>query len=141
MTPNLARAAIAVPFSAALFVAALTACGSDSPSTAAAPLSAQAQQGKDVAQRSGCVSCHSADGKPSTGPTWKGIWGSKVTFDDERTASVDEAYIRRAIQDPAADQLKGFASTMPKFSLTNEEIDAVTAYIKELGPSATVPTR
>lgn len=87
------------------------------------------------------MNCHSTDGKPNTGPTWKGIWGSQVDFDNGRTATVDASYIRRAIQEPAADQLKGFASTMPKFSLTDDEIAAVTAYIRELTPTTPSSTR
>jgi cytochrome c oxidase subunit 2 len=140
---RLTRLAVVLPVGLAVAVGAFTACGTDAPGPGAtsAPLSAQAQQGRYVAQRSGCMNCHSTDGKPNTGPTWKGIWGSQVTLDDGRTTTVDEAYIRRAIQDPAGDQLKGFASTMPKFSLSDTEIAAVTAYIRELGSSTTSVTR
>ena len=143
MTRQPSRLIVAVPVGIALIAGAFAGCGADSPpsGTTATPLSAQAQQGRDVAQRSGCMNCHSTDGKPNTGPTWKGIWGSQVDFDNGRTATVDASYIRRAIQEPAADQLKGFASTMPKFSLTDDEIAAVTAYIRELTPTTPSSTR
>jgi cytochrome c oxidase subunit 2 len=130
-----ARLLVMLPVAVAL-VALLAACASkESSTTDALPLSEPARQGQTVAQRSGCVNCHSANGKPNVGPTWKDIWGSTVTFTDGRSTIVDEAYIRRSIQEPGADVLPGFASAMPRFSLSDDEIAAVTAYIRELAPA------
>ena len=33
--------------------------------------------GKKIAGLNGCFSCHSADGKAGTGPTWKDLYGTK----------------------------------------------------------------
>ena len=124
---------------------ASAACGKDAPRTtssgAGPSLSSEAIRGRDVAQRSGCVNCHSIDGTPNVGPSWVGVWGTKVSFTDGRTATVNDAYLRRAIVDPAADQLTGFASTMPRFSLSEDELDAVIAYIKELTPTTAPRSR
>ena len=37
-----------------------------------------AARGQDIATRSGCTSCHGADGGGGVGPAWRGLAGSKV---------------------------------------------------------------
>ncbi|MES2113708.1 MAG: cytochrome B, partial [Pseudomonadota bacterium] len=52
--------------------------------TSAAPLAVAAvdpaHQGRLLAQARGCVACHSADGSPGVGPTWKGLYGKQETL-------------------------------------------------------------
>ncbi len=82
-----------------------------------------------------CSACHSLDGKPGVGPTFKGIWSRKervVTDGKEREIIVDEAYLRTSIIEPAKDITKGFQNVMPPQKMTDEDLEALIEYIKEL---------
>ena len=90
-------------------------------------------QGKVLATSNGCVGCHSADGTKLTGPTWFDLFGSEVPLADGTTTTADEAYLAESIKDPNAKVVEGFpANVMPAFSLTDEEISNIIAYIKTL---------
>lgn len=84
----------------------------------------------------GCVACHSTDGTRLVGPSFKGIFGEMatvVTNGQERQVMVDEEYIRRSVRQPDADKVKGFESVpMPPQTLTDEELEEIIAYIKQL---------
>jgi len=83
----------------------------------------------------GCVACHSADGSPRVGPTFKGLLGKKeeVTSGGKKeTAVVDEAFIRKFISEPNVVHIEGYPPIMPKISMTNEELTALVDYIKSL---------
>jgi len=89
--------------------------------------------GKELLEKHGCLGCHSLDGTPKAGPTFKGIRGRPVivvTGGKERTVTVDEAYLRRSILEPNADVVKGFPPVMPTFpELKDEEIEALVEFI------------
>ncbi|MBB5424254.1 cytochrome c oxidase subunit 2 [Paraburkholderia sp. JPY158] len=106
--------------------------------TAAAGGGAQAlaNQGKTLAEAKGCFACHTVDGSPRVGPTWKGLYGKTETMADGSTAKVDEAYLRAFIRNPTARVVKGFAPIMPKFDLSEQELTSLVAYIQSLGGSA-----
>ncbi len=91
--------------------------------------------GKQLYQSKGCSACHSIDGSPSVGPTWKGVFGSEVPLSDGKQVLADENYIRESILVPGAKIVRGFPNVMPTFQgiLTDPEIDALIAYIKSLG--------
>ena len=108
------------------FAMALAKAG---PATGAGPLDLL-QRGRALAQSKGCSACHTVDGRPGVGPTWKGLYGKTETFADGSTAHVDEAFLRGFILDPKARNVKGFAPVMPKIDLDADEIDALVAYIK-----------
>lgn len=127
---------IAAPLTAVGLAVAIGACSSDTlSSNGGQQLTAQGQAGLDVATAKGCTNCHSTSGRASTGPTWQGIWGSEVELTDGRTVVVDEAYIRRSIEDPRSEEVAGFASSMPELALTDDEIARITDLIRELGPA------
>ena len=90
--------------------------------------------GKELLEKHGCLGCHSLDGTPKVGPTFKGLWGSKVTVltnGAERTITVNEDYLRRSIREPNADVVKGFQPIMPPFpDLTEEEVTALVEFIE-----------
>jgi cytochrome c oxidase subunit 2 len=91
--------------------------------------------GKQVIEEKGCVGCHSTDGTKKIGPTFKGLYDSRVTVltdGKERTIEADEAYLRRSINKPKADVVKGYPDIMPVLSLTPEELDQVVEYIETL---------
>jgi len=94
---------------------------------------ARVEQGRALADAKGCVACHTVDGSPRVGPTWKGLHGKTETMADGSTALVDEAYLRSFIRDPQARHVKGFPPVMPKIEMTDEELAALVAYIQSLG--------
>ena len=91
-------------------------------------------RGKVMAQSKGCVGCHSIDGSVGVGPTWKGLFGKTETLADGKTMLVDDAALRIEIRDPQARLVKGFPPVMPKMELSDEEVDALVAYIKAQAP-------
>jgi cytochrome c oxidase subunit II len=91
--------------------------------------------GLGVLRSKECLACHSIDGRPMVGPTLKGLYGLQETViasGAEHTATVDETYLRQAIQDPMTERVKGYPPTMPPSKLTDKELSDVVAYIKEL---------
>lgn len=120
-----------VPAGALLFTLMLTAaaCGGSS----RAEMSPEAERGRRIANTNGCASCHGADGTGGVGPKFVGLYGSEVTLSDGSTVLADDAYIRRSITDPGADRVKGYTLQMPAVGLEDDEIEAVLAYIRELG--------
>ena len=91
--------------------------------------------GSKLHQEKGCFACHSTDGTPRVGPTFKGLFGKTeevLTAGKERTIVVDEASIRKHITEPSVDIVKGYPPVMPKVSLTDEELTALVEFIKKL---------
>ena len=93
--------------------------------------------GPQLFREKGCEVCHSIDGTPRIGPTVKGLFGKTVTAltgGKERKVMADEVYLRRSILEPNADVVVGFPPIMPsqKGLLTDQEIDALIRYLKEL---------
>lgn len=91
-------------------------------------------QGQLLTVSNGCVGCHSTDGAALTGPTWFGLYGSNVTLSDGTTVVADDVYLTQSIHDPNAAIVKGYPSPslMPAFTLTDDEIANIIAYIKTL---------
>jgi cytochrome c oxidase subunit 2 len=98
--------------------------------TAAAGPQDLVERGRTLAQSKGCVACHSIDGRPGVGPTWKGLFGKTETMANGATELVDDDYLRSFIRDPKARNLRGFAQVMPQIPLEGDDLDALVAYIK-----------
>jgi cytochrome c oxidase subunit 2 len=93
--------------------------------------------GLELIKIKGCIACHTTDGSPLIGPTFKGVFGRKslvLTEGKEREVRVDEGYIRRSMLEPKADLVKGFPPVMPSQEgvLTAREIEAIIEYLKTL---------
>lgn len=112
----------------AAIVAFAVACGGGDD----VELSAQAENGKQIASRSGCAACHGTDGQGAAGPPWLGLPGTEVPLDDGTVVIADDEYLRRSIMDPSAQRREGAQIQMPANNLSESEVDAVVAYIKEL---------
>ncbi|MBK8781776.1 MAG: cytochrome c oxidase subunit II [Anaerolineales bacterium] len=91
-------------------------------------------QGQLLAVANGCVGCHSVTSTNlPTAPTWFGIYGSQVDLADGTTVLVDDAFIAESILDPKAKEVAGYSPTiMPPYTLTDEQIANIIAYIKTL---------
>ena len=91
--------------------------------------------GKAIAQKSGCFACHTVDGSKLIGPSWFGIYGSKVQLEDGTTVTVTDAYIRQSILDPKSQVVKGFqpmSFNAQAVGLTDQDIQNIIDYIKTL---------
>ena len=102
---------------------------------AAAPQATGAElvaQGQQLSQSRGCVACHSLDGKPGVGPTWKGLFGKQELLEGGGSTTVDENYIRESILKPNAKVTKNYKPVMPVFAMQDQQIDALIAFIKTL---------
>jgi cytochrome c oxidase subunit II len=92
-------------------------------------------RGERAFRLKGCVACHTTDGSRLVGPTWKGLFGSRVavlTQGLETTVVADEDYIRRSIDHPPKEVVKGYSPQMPKADLDAREVADLVAYIKSL---------
>lgn len=89
--------------------------------------------GAQLYNEKGCVACHSLDGSPKVGPTFKGLFGKASVFDDGTELKADENYIRESIVSPTAKTVKGFPKgVMPSFQgqLSEEDMTAIIEFIK-----------
>ncbi len=110
------------------------ALGAARPRAEESPLVAM---GRRLYKGEGCVSCHTTDGSPSAGPTFKGLFGSEETLADGGKVTVDVAYLRESITHPEAKVVKGFQPIMPPFDrLSDEQLEALVAFLESLGAAS-----
>ena len=94
-----------------------------------------AKQGEALLQKYGCLGCHSLDGTPKLGPTFKGLYDSqvKVTRDGKpATVKADEEFLRESIVNPSATIVEGFPPIMPPSNLPESELEAIVEYLEEV---------
>jgi cytochrome c oxidase subunit 2 len=93
-----------------------------------------AEAGAELVRRNGCLACHTTDGTPKTGPTFKGLYGQTATFTDGTSAVVDDNLIRETILEPMARIRQGYQPVMPTFKgrLKDDDITKIIAYLKTL---------
>jgi protein SCO1/2 len=74
----------------------------------------------------GCPGCH---GNPQVAPPLVNLRGAEQMLQDGAKVTIDDAYLRRAILDPGADQAAGYADVMPGYrsELSDAEVDALVA--------------
>ena len=91
-----------------------------------------AELGRLLYTSRGCATCHSLDGTPGQGPSFKGIFGQQHRMTDGKTLMVDENYIRTSLLTPQAEIREGFQGIMPTFQglLRDREILALIEFIK-----------
>ncbi|WP_375739072.1 c-type cytochrome [Pseudomonas boanensis] len=96
-------------------------------------------KGQQLAEKHGCLACHSVDGATGVGPSWYGLYGRTETLADGKQVKVDEAYLKQSVIEPAAMIVKGFAPVMPAYTLNDEELNALIAYIRSRTPNDADP--
>lgn len=92
------------------------------------------EYGAQLYQSKACITCHSIDGSPNTGPSFTGLFGRTEQFIDGTSASADENYLRESILNPQTKIVQGYQPVMPTYQgiLKDREIDALVTYIKSL---------
>lgn len=93
-----------------------------------------------------CKSCHTIDGKASTGPSWKNLYqrveeftdGTKLDLTDD---TVYMNYIRESIYFPQVKIVKGFGPNMNSFQgiIKEKNIPDIAAFIKSVEVSPDAP--
>jgi cytochrome c oxidase subunit II len=93
-----------------------------------------AQLGAKLYEAKGCNACHSIDGSPKIGPSFKGIYGRSDEMADGTRVTVNDDYIRESILLPQAKIVKGYPPVMPSFQgqLNDKQIAALIEYLKTL---------
>jgi cytochrome c oxidase subunit 2 len=92
--------------------------------------------GLSILRTKGCLACHSADGTPMVGPTFKGMVGRRekvLVGGQARPIVVDEARLRKAIREPGREPVEGYPlGVMPRVPLEEGEMVQVVDCIKSL---------
>lgn len=94
-----------------------------------------AERGEVLAEGQGCLQCHTTDGRPGSGPTWKGVAGSLRPLTDGDEVLADDTYLFNSIIDPDNQVVDGYDAIMPKFyvdQLDDSQITDLVEYIKSL---------
>lgn len=90
--------------------------------------------GAKLYQSKACITCHSINGNPLVGPSFKGRYGTQKPMASGSNVLIDDNYMRESILNPNAKQVQGFQPVMPSYQglLKDKEIDALVEYIKSL---------
>ncbi len=86
-------------------------------------------------EKQGCSTCHSVDGTPKIGPTWKGLFGKEESFTNGSKQAVDEklrARIDRRPQRQDRPGLRALDADLSRQAQQDRELDGIIAYIKSL---------
>lgn len=100
-----------------------------------------AQNGSQQFLKYQCINCHTG-AAGSQGPPLEGLYGSVVTLRGGEQTGADDAYLFESIRNPKAKVVEGWEPIMPAYNetdATDEEVNALVAYIKSLRPSRTKP--
>jgi cytochrome c oxidase subunit II len=92
-----------------------------------------AQNGERLFASLSCNACHNS--KPDArGPNLVGVYGTKLTLSTGQTVTVDDAYLRQAILDPAQNITQGYTPIMPTYQgqISEEGVFALVEYLKGL---------
>ena len=79
---------------------------------AAALKEATIAKGEELYNSMGCVACHTIDGVPNHGPTFKGLAGSHREFISASAQKADDEYLIESIQNPGAKTVNGYLMGM-----------------------------
>ena len=83
----------------------------------------------------GCQGCHSLDGSPSSGPTFKGLYGTTVKLTNGQSVKADEAYLLESILDPDKQVVAGYqpgvmSAVIKKGQVSQADAKTLVAFIK-----------
>ncbi|HJV33875.1 cytochrome c oxidase subunit II [Geomonas sp.] len=89
----------------------------------------------ELLEKYGCLGCHTEDGTKKVGPTFKGLYGSKVKVTvggKEAEVVADDAYLHESIVAPAAKIVVGYPPVMPAQTIPEAEVKVIVDYLKNL---------
>ena len=91
-------------------------------------------EGQRAASAEGCLRCHSLDGSAHLGPTWAGLFESRVRLQTGEDLVADGGYLTASMVDPQAMLHAGFPPMMPSYSgkLRAEDIAGLLELIRSL---------
>jgi len=91
-----------------------------------------AERGKNIYETNLCITCHSLDGSKIVGPSFKGVYGRQEKLTDGSTITVDDAYIKKSVYEPAAQVVEGYPPAMPPYQgkLNDDQIKDVIEFLK-----------
>jgi len=84
----------------------------------------------------GCQGCHSLDGSASSGPTLKGLFGSKVKLTNGQTVTSDEQFLLESILDPDKQIVAGYkpgvmSAVVQKGQIPQDQAKQLVDFIKK----------
>jgi cytochrome c oxidase subunit 2 len=108
----------------------------DADDKAACPNIVAVKGGAGLYASLGCQGCHSLDGSPSSGPTFKGLYDSMVTLTNGQAVKADDAYLLESIVDPDKLIVKGYqpgvmTSVIPKGQVSAADAKQLVDFIKK----------
>jgi mono/diheme cytochrome c family protein len=117
---------------------------SEVPSYVSAPFTHEqllVERGAHLFVSDGCSACHAISGKSAEGPSFGELAGNHVTLDGGARVLVDERFLRRALLDPRATELRGYppaamiaAVRRLHLRLHPADVTAIAAFIEQIGP-------
>jgi cytochrome c oxidase subunit 2 len=113
---------------AILIILALTGCTQAPDDLPSDPV----QRGKRLAERQGCLACHTVNGQRSIGPTWKGLFESERHFIDGTSGVANRRYLYESIKKPGAKVVKGYSPVMPSYAPEAADLRSLVLYIESL---------
>jgi mono/diheme cytochrome c family protein len=111
-------------------------CAASTDKEACPGIAAAGKGGEGLYASLGCQGCHSLDGSKSTGPTFKGLYGSKVQLANGKTVTADDKYLLDSIVDPDLDIVKGYqpgvmTSVIKKGQVPKDQAQMLVDFIKQ----------
>ena len=101
---------------------------------AASDTAAGVHPGQAAMENYGCLGCHSLDGSPQVGPSFKDIAGRETVVEikgEDKIIKVDRDYLLRAINEPNAEVVKGYPPAMPPYagSIGDDELGQMVDFL------------
>jgi cytochrome c oxidase subunit 2 len=99
-----------------------------------------ALQGEKLFKKLKCISCHARGGQ-NLAPLLEDVADSDVRLDSGKVVRANDDYLRESILNPRAKIVAGYQPVMPTFKgqVSLEEVRALIAFIRTLGPGDTPP--
>jgi mono/diheme cytochrome c family protein len=111
-------------------------CAASTDKQACPGIASAGKGGQGLYASLGCQGCHSLDGSKSTGPTFKGLSGSKVQLTNGKTVTADDKYLLDSIIDPDLDIVKGYqpgvmTSVIKKGQVPRDQAQQLVDFIRQ----------
>ncbi len=103
--------------------------------------------GKKLYASMGCIACHTVNGTPVVGPTWKNLAGYPVKLTTGKTVIADYQFLRFMILQPGKKIVAGYPNIMPSFTTTlagkknAKKLDGLIWYINSLSDKTSKTTQ